>query len=149
MESIESVIKDIPIANESEPVVLSLKLFAVSVQQIDFQEFSGQTFSVNIGNNESLSSDNLAFEELSVSPSTGSISLPNTLLNSIPHNNNTRLTNAVFLSDSLFLRRDNKFMEIGSVIMSATVVGAGTIQNLNPPVTLSFLIRSVCQLDWI
>ena len=50
----------------------------------------------------------------------------------------------MFLSDSLFLRRNDKFMEVGSVIISATVVGVDTIQELNPPVTLTFqIINSV------
>ena len=57
------------------------------------------------------------------SQATGSISLPNNLLDSIPNiSNSTRITNAVFLSDSLFLKCDDKFIKVGSVIISPNVV---------------------------
>ena len=69
----------------------------------------------------------------------------NNLLDTIPNiSNSTRITNAVFLSDSLFLRRDDKFMKVGSVIISAAVVGIDKIRELNPPVTLNF--HSVCNV---
>ena len=146
MEAIESVTENIPVneSNATEPVVISQRSFAVSIQQVNLQTFSqdGQTFSVNIGNNQS--NDIIVGDTVDTKP-IASISLPNNLLDSIPNiSNSTRITNAVFLSDSLFLRRDDKFMEVGSVIISATVVGVDTIQELNPPVTLTFqIINSV------
>ena len=150
MEAIESVTKNIPINNSdiSKPVVISQRSFAVSIQQVNLQTFSqgGQTFNVNIGNNQS---NNIIVEDTVDTQSIASISLPNNLLDSIPNiSNSTRITNAVFLSDSLFLRHDNKFMEVGSVIISATVVGVDTIKELNPPVTLTFqIINSVSSMD--
>lgn len=60
--------------------------------------------------------------------------------------NNTRITNAVFKSDTLFSRRNNRFREISSLILSSTVSGAGKLQNLNPPVTINFQINSVSYL---
>ena len=147
MEAIESVTENIPINNSdiSKPVVISQRSFAVSIQQVNLQTFSqnGQTFNVNIGNDQS--NDIIVGDTVDTKP-TASISLPNNLLDSIP--NSTRITNAVFLSDSLFLRRDDKFMEVGSVIISATVVGVDTIQELNPPVTLTFqIINLVCSMN--
>ena len=146
MEAIESVVDNIPVANVSEPVVLAQRSFAVSVQRINFEEFStnGQTFSVNVGAGQNLTSDNLMFADLLDIPPTGSISLPNNLFSFVANvSNNTRITNAVFISDSLFLRRDTRYTEVGSVIISATVVGVDTIRNLNPPVTLGFQISPV------
>ena len=146
MEAIESVTENIPINNSdiSKPVVISQRSFAVSIQQVNLQTFSqnGQTFNVNIGNDQS--NDIIVGDTVDTKP-IASISLPNNLLDSIPNiSNSTRITNAVFLSDSLFLRRNDKFMEVGSVIISATVVGVDTIQELNPPVTLTFqIINSV------
>ena len=143
MEDIESVTENIPINSSdiSKPVVISQRSFAVSIQQVNLQTFSknGQTFNVNIGNDQS--NDIIVGDTVDTKP-IASISLPNNLLDSIPNSN--RITNAAFLSDSLFLRRDDKFMEVGSVIISATVVGVDTIQELNPPVTLTFqIINSV------
>ena len=141
------VVENIPISNSFEPVVISQRLFAVSVQQVNFQSFlqDGQSFSVNIGNNKTLKLDDIMVGDTLDSQSTDSISLPNNLLDSIPNiSNSTTITNAVFLSDSLFLRREDKFMKIGSVIISAAVVGIDKIQELNPPVTLNFrIINSV------
>ena len=136
MEDIESVTENIPINNNdiSKPVVISQRSFAVSIQQVNLQTFSqnGQTFNVNIRSNDIIVGDTVDTKPIA------SISLPNNLLHSIPNSN--RITNAVFLSDSLFLRRNDKLMEVGSVIISATVVGVDTIQELNPPVTLTFQI---------
>ena len=144
MEAIESVIENIPInnSNATEPVVISQRSFAVSIQQVNLQTFSqnGQTFNVNIGNNQS---NDIIVGDTVDTQSIASISLPNNLLDSIPNvSNSTRIANAVYLSDSLFLRRDDKFMKVGSVIISATVVGVDTIQELNPPVTLTFQINN-------
>ena len=149
MEAIESVVENIPLTNTSEPVVISQKSFAVSLQQVDIEEFkqSGQTFSVNFGDfsneNQSLNSNDLTFGG-SNQQSTAAISLPRNLLNGIPNiTNNTRITHSVFITDSLFLRRVNNFQEVGSIILSAAVVGTDTIRGLNPPVGLSFMINPV------
>ena len=150
MEAIESVIENIPINDSiaTEPVVISQRSFAVSIQQVNLQTFSqdGQTFNVNIENNQTI---DIIVGDTVDTQSIASISLPNNLLDLIPNiSNSTRIANAVFLSDSLFLRRDNKFMEVGSVIISATVVGVDTIQELNPPVTLTFqIINSVSSMN--
>ena len=127
--------------------MISQRLFAVSVQQVNFQSFvqDGQIFSVNIGNNKTLELDDIMVGDTLDSQATGSISLPNNLLDTLPNiSNSTRITNAVFLSDSLFLRRDDKFMKVGSVIISAAVVGIDKIREINPPVAISFqIINSV------
>ena len=149
MEAIESVAENIPLTNTSEPVVISQKSFAVSLQQVDIEEFkeSGQTFSVNFedfsNNNQSLNSNDLTFGG-SNQQSTAAISLPRNLLNGIPNvTNNTKITHSVFITDSLFLKRVDNFQEVGSIILSAAVVGTDTIRGLNPPVGLSFMINPV------
>ena len=75
--------------------------------------------------------------------STAAITLPNNLLNSVPNlSNNSRITNAVFITDSLFLSRSD-ILEVGSLIISAAVVGASTLEQLQPPVNLRFIINPV------
>ena len=151
LEAIESVVEDIPIGNTSEPVVITRSTFAVSVQQVDIDQFMeiGQIFSANVGNfsnlniNDDIDSNDLSFQMLT-SQSTASLHLPNNLFSSIPNfTNNTRITHAVFLSDSLFLRRENNDMEVGSIILSASIVGSVSIDGLKPPVILCFLKNPV------
>ena len=140
--------EDFPIGNPSEPVVITRSAFAVSVQQVDIDQFMeiGQTFSANLGNfsdvklDENIDSNDLSFD-MRTSQSTASLTLPNILFSAI--SNNTRITHAVFLSDSLFLRRENNDMEVVGIIISASVVGSDSIDGLNPPVTISFLKNPV------
>ena len=148
LEAIESVVESIPIINISEPIVIIQKSFAVSVQQVDTKEFTqfGQTFSVNYrafsDENQTLNSNDLVFGSSS-QQSTAVINLPNNLLSALPNltKNNTRITHSVFITDSLFLRRNNYNLEVGSVIISTTVVGADTIKELDPPVDLRFQVN--------
>ena len=86
MEAIESVTENIPIndSNTTEPVVISQRSFAVSIQQINLQTFSqdGQTFNVNVENNQS---NDIIVGDTVDTQSIASISLPNNLLHSIPN----------------------------------------------------------------
>ena len=141
---------DIPIRNNSDPVVITRRSFAVSVQQVDLDQFMerGQTFSVNLGlfsdinTTENINSNDLSFETRDTQ-STGSLSLPNNLFSAISNTgNDSRITHSVFLSDSLFLRRQNNNLKVGSLIISASIVGS-TVDDLNPPITLSFLKNPV------
>ena len=150
LEAIESVVENIPIANTSEPIVIAQKSFAVSIQQVDTEEFtqSGQTFSVNYrgfsDDSQTLTSNDLVFGSPFKQP-TAAINLPNTLLSELPNiaKNNTRITHSVFTTDSLFLRRNNYNLEVGSVIISTTVVGVDMISKLGTPVNLRFLVNPV------
>ena len=147
LEAIESVAENIPITNASEPVVIAQTSFAVSIQQVDLDDFqeSGQNFSVVINNTSkgNLSSESLSFGRPISSP-TASISLPKSLFNAVPHFiNNTRITNLVFLSESVFLRQNFSYLKVSSIIVSASVVGAGTIRGIKPPVDLSFQLDPV------
>ena len=150
LEAVESVVENIPIINISEPIVIAQKSFAVSVQQVDTKEFTqfGQTFSVNYkgfsDENQTLNSNDLVFGIPSEQP-TAVINLPNNLLSALSNitKNNTRITHSVFITDSLFLRRNNYNLEVGSVIISTTVVGTDTIRELDPPVDLRFQVNPV------
>ena len=147
--AIENVVEDVPISNASEPVVIAQKSFAVSVQQVDVEEFSksGQTFSVNLPDftQRNIISDDISFEHTSASPPTGSIQLPSNLLSSLPDNlsNASRITHAVFVTDSLFLRRSFSYQKVSSIILSASVVDIETLRGLSPPVNLGFQLNSV------
>ena len=123
----------------------------MSVQQVDLDQFTeiGQTFSANLGTfsdlnmSENINSSDLSFSGKSGQP-TASISLPNNLFDAILNvTNNTRITHAVFLTDSLFLRRENNDMEVGSIIISASLVGSYSVEGIDPPLNITFLKNPV------
>ena len=152
LEAIDSVAGNIPITNDSEPVVIAQRSFAVSVQQVDLEEFSqrGQTFSLNLRNgfsrqNQSLSLDDLSFDRSVSGPRTGSISLSSSLFSALPTDvsNSSRITHAVFVTVSLFLRRNANYLEVGSIIISASVVRVSALRGINPPIGLNFQINPV------
>ena len=110
----------------------------------------GQNFSANLGDfsnlsmNESIDSSDLSFELRTTTQATASVRLPSNLFSALPNvTSNTRITHAVFLSDSLFLRRNSNDLEVGGIIISARVVGYNSIQSLDPPVSISFLKNQV------
>ena len=152
LEAIGSIVGDIPVGNISEPVVITRRTFALSVQQVDLDQFMelGQNFSANLGDfsnlnmNESIASSDLSFELRSTTQATASVRLPSNLFSAVPNvTSNTRITHTVFLSDSLFLRRNSNDLEVGGIIISARVVGYNSIQSLDPPVSISFLKNPV------
>ena len=121
----------------------------MSVQQVDQLMETGQIFSANLGTFSDLNmSENINSSDLSFSGRTGqptaSISLPNNLFEAILNvTNNTRITHAVFLTDSLFLRRENNDMEVGGIIISASVVGSNSVEAIEPPLNITFLKNPV------
>ena len=147
MEAFETVIENIPITNISEPEIIPLRSFAVAVLLVDTEDIkvSGQNFSIS---SREITEDNLSFGTLTDN-AVASISLPNTILNNITNiTNSTRIAHSVFLVDSLFLRRSDNYLEVGSVIISASVVGK-TLSGLRQPVSLNFLINSVSQAIYL
>ena len=109
----------------------------------------GQTFSANLGTfsdlnmSENIDSDDLSFD-MGSNQSIASISLPNNFFSATPNvTNNTRITHAVFLTDSLFLRRENNDMEVGSIIISASLVGSNSVEGIDPPLNITFLKNPV------
>ena len=128
----------------------------MSVQQVDLDQFTeiGQTFSANLGTFSDLNmsvnidSSDLSFD-MGSNQSTASISLPNNFFSATPNvTNNTRITHAVFLTDSLFLRRENNDMEVGSIIISASVVGSNSVEGIDPPLNITFLKNPVLSCNF-
>ena len=128
----------------------------MSVQQVDLDQFMeiDQTFSSNLGEFSDLNtSENINSSDLSFSGRTGqptaSISLPNSLFNAILNvTNNTRITHAVFLSESLFLRRENNDLEVGGIIVSASLVGSNSVEDIDPPLNITFLKNPVLSYNY-
>ena len=119
----------------------------MSAQEVQPDQFM-QTFSFtaedhsHISNISRINSNNLYFGEM-MNKSTASISLPNNLFNTLYNISKSRVTHAIYLSESAFIRRENSNLEVSSVIISASVVGAGPIKGLkNTPVILSFKVST-------
>lgn len=137
------VMERINITDTSKPVTITLKSFAVSIRQLDIEQYkqSGQLFSAIITNDSILS-----FSSAPTEVSTASIYLPSNLFNRISNVSDTaNITHSVFLTDSLFLARSSNVenFKVGSPIISAAVLGEDMLRGLDPPVNVSFIINSV------
>ena len=144
LTSLEMVTNSLPIPeNSTEPVLITQRNFAVAVQRVNMSKTMGLSFSASFGMefgftaNETYNSSDLAFNMIQ-QRSTGSISLADNLLSGLDRTrNDTRVSFQLFLTDSLFLRRNNNFTEVGSIILAASVVGE-RFEELDSPVLLTF-----------
>lgn len=150
----EHVTEAIPIPENETTVIIPLNSFAVSVREVEPEnQFEDLTFSAVFGDNFEftnsegrIDADSLVFEEHP--QATASITLPNDILkrlsSSIDDRNESisqRIINSVYLTDVLFTRRIENSFRVGSIIISATISGGVTIQNLSDsnPITMQFL----------
>ena len=166
LNAVESVAENVAFAENETSAVIALNTFAVIVQEIVQEEFTGQTFSVTLGDefdfqgSQPINTSALVVENTDMSDGpllalTGSITIPPSILEitmALPANvsNGTRITHSVFLSDALFLRRNqqNDTAQVGSIIIAASLfsplVGDIAIDNVSPPINLTFARRPVC-----
>lgn len=146
MAALEQVTDQLPIPENETSVLLRQDKFAVSVQQIDSTTFNGLNFSTmltNFSSDQKISSNSLVFNHPIDLSSTGSIALPSDLPLNKDNNSQPRITLSVFASDALFLRRNKNNLEVGSIILAASVVGVERVSNIDPPVTMMFKTNTV------
>ena len=144
------VAEAIPIPENETTVVIPLRLFAVAVQEVEIEEFHGQTFSALLGDDflfgeESIDVRDLIFME---NPNaTASISIPPNIFASLPVNmsSDVRIIHSVFLTDSLFTRRGESPQDVGGIIIAAAIVNI-TVNDLNPPLILTFVKSPVSKV---
>ncbi|XP_019852845.1 PREDICTED: uncharacterized protein LOC100634318 [Amphimedon queenslandica] len=131
-------------ASTSRHVIKSHRYFAVSVYKSNFEGFGGQTLSINLTDfsESNVNSYNITLEpEGNIVSSTGSVTLPSNILNS---SNINRITNAVYFTDSLFLRRRSNYFDhdVSSIVISASILrDFNAIKELESPVNLSFQLN--------
>lgn len=147
LDALERVSGSIPIPVNKSSTLITQKSFAVAVQRVDSENFSGLNFSAILGNFTDQNVDNrgLLFNKMSNETPTGMLSLPRDLLEKAI--NGTRLSLSVFVTNSLFLRRMSNQMEVGSIIISAGVVGTRRVENLTSPVVIVFQTNPVRHKD--
>ena len=147
LETVQFVTNNIPIPENESTVVISLKSFAVAVQEVLPDEFVEQTFSAIINHSvkgtQDITDDSLVFGKSTAA--TASISLPGNIFMRLPTSTFARITNTVYLNDALFLRREANFSKVGSLVISAGIVGNVTIEDLSPPIRLTFIRNPVRQ----
>ena len=147
LDAVQTVTAEIPIPeNDTGPVILPQDSFAVSVQEVNPEEFDTQVFSVSLGKNP-FSEGNLELNENSLDfssmmSSTASLTLPQNLFGSLRVSNSSSITQSVFLTDALYLRRNDSVLEVRSVAIAASVVNR-TIVGLEPPISITFLKNPV------
>ena len=125
------------ITNASSPVVKIHTYFAVSIHETNFGDFHGKMLTINLTDSYNVSLKT----ERNIVSSTGSVTLPSSNFNSSSIN---RITNIVYLTDSLFLRhRFNYFKVISDVISTSILREFDAIIELESPVNLSFQLNSV------
>ena len=147
---VEEVAQMVPIPVNQTSVVFRLESFSVAVMEVDPENFEGQEFSFNEDK------DDVSFEMSE--DATASLSIPQNLLMSVmdlmPSSEDMnasasipRITNAAYLNDALFVRREERNDSVvGSIIIAATLSltsTTGAVQNvrvegLAPPITLVF-----------
>ena len=135
LDAIERVSENIPIPENETSALVTQSTFAVSVQKLDPMTFTGLSISAVIESFDDQNINELMVNMMSSAKSTGSLSLPSNLLQKA---NGTRVTLSVFVTNSLFLRRDNNNTEVASIIIAAGVVGVQRVENLDPPIVAVF-----------
>ena len=134
--------ESIPFPENETQVFLTRDTFAVAAKEVEADQFAGLTFSADVTNgfddtNSQLDTNSLSFAK--TDGVIGSLSLPSSLFDNLNvSKNNTRLTQSVFLTDSLFLRRENNFLVVGGIILANSVVERRAPE-LDPPIQLNFL----------
>ena len=132
------MIEEIPIPENETSVVVTQSTFAFAVQKVDPMTFNGLNFSAAVSSDfmdQGINNGGLLLNMMNSVRSAGSMSLPSNLLQKA---NSTRVTLSVFVTNSLFLRRETNNTEVASIILAAGVVGVNKVENLNPPMVATF-----------
>ena len=168
LDSLESFQDRVVLSNDDNGTlqerVFAFETFALQLQEVDAETYKAQTFTINLGSIEDISSStgNIPDESLMIQDAmmeffnnaTASIQLPDDLLSDdfsdcSEMNTSTanatlirRLSYSVFLSNALFQTTEEDKYELGSVIIAARMnINCGNDTSLNTPVTVSFAIN--------
>ena len=133
-------------------MIIAQDTFVIAVQQVNTMEFTGQDFSFDIGDSFGTGNAIISNNTFSISNNntqtgrrrpTAALALPGNLFASLNTTNNTRITNSIYTTDALFIRRNPGDFDVGSIIISAGIVGM-TVQGLDdPPIIMDFVSNPV------
>ncbi len=153
LDVVEAVSERIPFPENETQVIIPLTSFAVAVQEVNPETFKGQVFSADLGGDFNFNKDkpidamSLSVSQLGTSSAaeTASLSIPPSIFTNDIFSNrtasDTRITNSIFLNDALFSRRNtsaSRALNVGGIIMAASLSNGRTVEGLKPPVMLTF-----------
>ena len=140
---IDTVAMNIPIAENQTTTVVPLSLFLLAVRRVEPSEFSGQTFGINLDEMSPMGTGDGKFDQTAYSyernlNSLTSISIPENIFDQISQSNSAiRISNTVYLTKSLFLRRNESNYTVGGIIISASI-GSKSVEGLSDPIRINF-----------
>ena len=165
LESLENFLDKVEVDQDvngtNNQTAFAFETFALQIQELDPQEYQGQTFSVDLGSVEEAMNMEQNIEEGDlvtsetvmevVTGATASMQLPEDLLERLDSctsktNSNLisaspqRLSYSVFLSDVLFQNLNQSHLKIGSIIVAARLKCAENT-------TLNTSVRSTFQVE--
>ena len=134
--------------------IFSQRNYALQVQDIDREVFQGETFNVDLGsveeainNTGNIDQDALVTMMETLRYATGSIQVPQSVLDVCATAENLRLSYSVFLNYVLFQSPNQTAnnLVIGTVVLGIRLRCAlnQTLTNVSMPITLSFRTREV------
>lgn len=120
--------------NSTEKVVLKTTNFAVSVQRVELD--SDSVAELVFTSDDLFEENNTNGDSQMERRPTSSIDFPQSIFNRSNYSGDVRVAFSVFLTDSLFQRRDTSNQNVGSNVVSFSVIGR-TLRDLEPPVTIT------------
>ena len=152
LDVVGRVVESIPIPENETEVIIPLRSFAVSVREIEPESFTGLTFSALLGdsfdfsqNDDSIDASLLVFEEQKTQP-TASITIPEDIFGSLVTSSRNinmtvprRIVHSIYLTDSLFSRREESEFQVGSIVISAAISGGVKVEGLENPIMIQFI----------
>ena len=144
LDAFERVAGNVPVPENASSALIVETTFAVSVQKVEPNKFTGLNVTAILGDftEQRVDRSGLLFNKFTSELPTGSLSLPSNLLD---RTKGTRITLSVFVTRALFLRRENNNTEVGSIIIAAEVVGTERVKNLATPIVAVFQRNPVSQ----
>ena len=134
---------ELPVTEINEPVIITFERLAASTIKLNVSNFEGLVFSSDV-NSSNIGEPQYGPNNNATTDETISIILPEDLLDDANTTDTIKVINKVFIDDILFLRRDNKSLEVNSAIASAAVVDT-PIQGLENSINISFPMGKVSQ----
>ena len=134
---IGAVAMNIPIPENQTTTAIPLSLFLLAVRRVEQSEFSGQTFGVNLDQTLGLSDSQDSYGYDGNSDSSNSINIPENIFDQIGTNLTVRISNTVFLKETLFVRRNESNFTVGGIIISASI-GNNSVKGLQDPIRINF-----------
>ena len=154
LDSLTSFTDNLAIPN-STTVTFTRKTYALRMNDINPNNFQGQTLSVNLGSVQEAMSISSNIREESIETSSGnkayqnrtaSVQVPESVFRDLGQTNGQqRLSYSVFVRDTLFQSSDKNQsnLTVGSIIVAVRVNGTSRDGNLSTPITVTFQASEV------